>query len=118
MPRAFCIAEVRTAAGVAAATACGLSVMAAGFVAASFTTGVVTVTVGLAGGAAGVPAGAAGTVANRAAAAADPATTAARRESADRRDTGLVGTASSFVSTAGPCSAGERDGVRRGDALV
>jgi hypothetical protein len=64
--------------------------------AASGTTGELTVTVGLAGGVAGVAAGAAGTVANRAAAAADPATTAARRASAGRRDTGLVGTASSF----------------------
>ena len=123
MPRALCIAEVRTAAGAAAATACRLSVMAAGFVAASRTTGVVTgvatTAVELGAGRAGAAAGGAGTVAKRAAAAADPATTAARRVSADRRDTGLVGTASSFVSTAGPNRGSEGAGTRTArDALV
>ena len=110
MPRAFCIADLRAAAGAAAATACGSSVMAADL-AASGTTAVLTAAVGLAGGAAGAAAGAAGTVANRAAAAADPATTAARRVSAGRRDTGLGDTASSFVSTAVPTES--RIGGRR-----
>jgi hypothetical protein len=117
LPRALCIAEVRTAAGAAAATACRLSVMAAGLVAASRTTGVVTgvatTAVELEAGRAGAAAGGAGTVAKRAAAAADPATTAARRVSADRRDTGLVGTASSFVSTAGPTLAPKEPGGGR-----
>ena len=115
MPRAFCIADLRAAAGAAAATACGSSVMVADL-AASGTTAVLTVTVGLAGGAAGAAAGAAGTVANRAAAAADPATTAARRVSAGRRDTGLGDTASSFVSTAVPTDESDRRAAQ--DALA
>jgi hypothetical protein len=120
LPRAFCIAEARTAAGAAAAViACGLRVIAAGFVAASRTTGAVTTAVGLVGATAGVAAGGAGTVAKRAAAAADPATTAARRVSADRRDTGLGGTASSFVSTAGPIPVWEcRVGYGAGRARI